>query len=275
MTHLSHTNVCRKSAFTLIELLVVVSIISLLIAILMPSLSKAREAARRVQCATQSRQIGMALLNYSVANKAWFPMVRNADAYVFVDNSVRSRAIAAYLGNDGSTISPSVAKTVICPNADSQFTSTYVQNNGNRMGTTYQILAARGERAGEADSYKEWVGTGSTGSWYGWIAASAPTYSPGGYNLSIGVGPIPRESILTQVSKAGPSDQPITADIQHRSNGFFTPSYNSTYITGTVRQNHDNGANISYLDGHTSWQDRSSSKRTLQYYTQQQNYIYY
>ena len=48
-----------RSAFTLIELLVVVSIIALLIAILLPALSSAREAARTVQCLSNTRQIAM------------------------------------------------------------------------------------------------------------------------------------------------------------------------------------------------------------------------
>lgn len=58
----------RPSGFTLIELLVVVAIIALLIAILLPSLSKARENARTVVCGTHMRAIAMAHLMYAEDN---------------------------------------------------------------------------------------------------------------------------------------------------------------------------------------------------------------
>lgn len=57
------------SAFTLIELLVVISIISLLIAILLPALSSAQSVSRMTQCASNQRQIGVATGNYTADDK--------------------------------------------------------------------------------------------------------------------------------------------------------------------------------------------------------------
>jgi prepilin-type N-terminal cleavage/methylation domain-containing protein len=63
----------RSAGFTLVELLVVISIIALLLAILMPSLNKAREAARAVVCTNNSKQVGTLFSIYVSENREEYP----------------------------------------------------------------------------------------------------------------------------------------------------------------------------------------------------------
>jgi prepilin-type N-terminal cleavage/methylation domain-containing protein len=64
-----------KSAFTLVELLVVIAIIGTLVGLLLPAVQAARGAARRTQCTNQSKQFGLACLNFESANRVLPPWV--------------------------------------------------------------------------------------------------------------------------------------------------------------------------------------------------------
>lgn len=104
--HTEHHPVDRRG-FTLIELLVVISIIALLIAILMPALAKAREQARTIQCASQVRQLSVAMTLYASDNDDTLP---NRDLWYRPQGSVTNPGnlplIPAYLKPGHISVTP-------------------------------------------------------------------------------------------------------------------------------------------------------------------------
>ena len=70
----------RTNGFTLVELLVVIAIIGILVALLLPAVQSAREAARRVTCTNRVKQLSLACLNYESTHKA-LPYARKTDAW--------------------------------------------------------------------------------------------------------------------------------------------------------------------------------------------------
>lgn len=179
----------QSLGFTLVELLVVIAIIGILVALLLPAIQAAREAARRTQCQTNLHNLALALLNFHDANKT-FPYALynpetapNSGNRLYTAGEMMTRSSASFTHNWAIQILPYTEEQALYDSFvlfDEQTSPrVYLHNVENRIprGTELQVMLC------PSDSGKE-VKFGDTSP----IPVNGGNWARGNYGLNVGLG---------------------------------------------------------------------------------------
>jgi len=209
-----------QGAFTLIELLVVIAIISLLVSILLPSLSKAKELARSVVCKSNLKGVGLASVLYNEANDGYFPKLWAAGPYDWPVGGIVTSwygFLAVYIDWDGNTNAVTRSPLYDCP-SDPDI------NAPERQNLTY------------ASTVESSVGS------YGYNYSLAPNVDPPR------IEDIRCASELIVVADSREGSYLIFGWMQLGNDG--TPPYYYAYSLGERHDEGGEGANVAFVDGH-------------------------
>ena len=253
----------HRPRFTLIELLVVVAIIALLASLLLPALSRARDAARAAKCLSQTRQIVSAMAMYADEQNEFYGIFDWGTGHLPMDRRPADGAWVSWLGWMTSVF-PDHA-ILRCPARDARLNDMtlswwgYQQSPTLTWYTTYRFLAGQGTQSPSSTTF------------YGWQLYAGSTPS------SVSRAPCPSPKFAgSSVSRYGSTSDyygPIFVDAPDRqaaltdcfdSDGTWLPYGNVSYIAN----NHSSmaGENVAYIDGHAAWKPASSVRYNYRMY---------
>lgn len=264
----------HRSGFTLVELLVVIAIIGVLVALLLPAVQSAREAARRTQCVNNMKQIGLGLLNYHDTQKlfppgtggsgtswSWsariLPFMEAADIHRQIDFSVNYNVVHPI----NNLAMKTFVETYACPSAPPpQLIACCgaIVGDQDTAETNYSAVATH--RNGDQAFYaRDPEGTGilflrSATRLKDVTDGTSKTY-------------IVAECDLDQNDPYAPGSSQAWGKIwasENRVTTYYGINSNLGHIHAPVRSRHPGGANFLYADGHVAFVQQSIDQEVQQ-----------
>ena len=248
----------RRRGFTLIELLVVVAIIALLIAILLPSLGRARELANRAYCAANAKGIMQSFVVYANDNNDAYPTVISSGNTAGAYSVYSSAALTTVAGNTATTADGTLSylytsggSTTATYGGANPLTSLWILVLKNQV-SPKQFLCKSDPVASSVPASL----TDTSGKYFFSFNGNSPdlTYS---YSFAL---PFSGSNVEGYWKNTVDSSLPIMSDMAPV-NGSGNPTADPTTKTGTAKQwnsaNHQrDGQNVGFADGHAEFSRR-------------------